>query len=51
MTLRRTILTVTPAQQAAANTAVAAATGNPADAYTFTVPRYDDRGNVTAYVE
>ncbi len=50
MTLRRIILTVPPAQQAAANAAVAAATGNPADAYTFTVPRYDAQGVVTAYV-
>ena len=50
MSLRRIILTVPPAQQAAANTAVAAATGNPADAFTFTVPRYDSMGVVTAYV-
>lgn len=48
--LRRNILTVTPAQRDAANAAVAAATGNPADAYTFTVPRYDSRGVVTAYI-
>lgn len=50
MSLRRIILTVPPAQQAAANAAVAAATGNPADALTFTVPRYDNLGVVTAYV-
>ena len=48
--LRRIILTVPPAQQAAANAAVAAATGNPADALTFTVPRYDNLGVITAYV-
>jgi len=50
MTLRRIILTVPPAQQAAANAAVAAATGNPADALTFTVPRFDSLGVVTAYI-
>ena len=50
MSLGRIILTVPPAQQAAANAAVAAATGNPADALTFTVPRYDNLGVVTAYV-
>jgi hypothetical protein len=50
VTLRRIILTVPPAQQAAANAAVATATGNPADALTFTVPRYDSLGVVTAYV-
>ncbi|MFI0434080.1 MAG: carbohydrate-binding protein [Candidatus Nanopelagicales bacterium] len=50
MSLRRIILTVTPAQQAAANAAVAAATGNPADAYTFTVPRYDSQGVIVAYI-
>ena len=50
MSLRRVILTVPPAQQAAANAAVAAATGNPADALTFTVPRFDSLGVVTAYV-
>lgn len=48
--LRRNILTVTPAQQAAANAAVAAATGNPADAQTWTVPRYDNMGNIVAYI-
>ena len=48
--LRRNILTVSPAQQAAANAAVAAATGNPADALTFTVPRYDNLGVVVAYI-
>lgn len=50
MTLRRNILTVTPAQQAAANAAVAAATGNPADALTFTVPRYTAQGVIECYV-
>ncbi len=48
--LRRNILTVPPAQRDAANQAVAAATGNPADDQTFTVPRYDNRGVVTAYI-
>ena len=50
MTLRRIILTVPPAQQAAANAAVAAATGNPADDQTFTVPRYDSQGVIVAYI-
>ena len=50
MTLRRDILTVTPAQRAAANAAVAAATGNPADALTFTVPRYTAQGVIECYV-
>ena len=50
MSLRRNILTVPPAQRDAANQAVAAATGNPADVLTFTVPRYDNRGVVTAFV-
>lgn len=48
--IRRTILSVLPAQQAAANAAVAAFTGNPADALTFTVPRYDNQGTIVAYV-
>ena len=48
--LRRNILTVSPAQQAAANAAVAAATGNPADALTFTVPRYTAQGVIECYV-
>ena len=50
MSLRRNILTVTPAQQAAANAAVVAATGNPADALTFTVPRYTSQGVLECYV-
>ena len=50
MTLRRIILTVPPAQRDAANQAVAAATGNPADALTFTVPRYDSQGVIVAYI-
>ena len=50
MSLRRNILTVTPAQRAAANAAVAAATGNPADALTFTVPRYTSQGVIECYV-
>ena len=48
--LRRNILTVPPAQRDAANAAVAAATGNPADAYTFTVPRYNSQGVTTAFI-
>ena len=48
--LRRNILTVPPAQREAANQAVAEATGNPADALTFTVPRYTSQGVLECYV-
>lgn len=50
MSLRRTILVVTPENVDAANAAIAEATGNQADAYTFTVQLTNDRDEVVGYV-
>lgn len=48
--LRRTLIVIEPANVDAANQAVAEATGNPADALTFTVPLLDDKDQIIGYV-
>lgn len=50
MTLRRTLIVIEPANVDAANQAVALATGNEADALTFTVPLLDANDIVIGYV-
>lgn len=50
MSIRRTILVVTPENVEAVNQAVALATGNPADEQTFTVQLTNDRDEVVGYL-
>lgn len=46
----RVVIALRADHQAAANTAVAERTGNPADDQTFTVPLYRPNGNVVGYI-
>lgn len=50
MSLRRTLIVITPDQVDAANRAVAEHTGNPADELTFTVPILDKSDTVIGYI-